>query len=185
MLIFCSLIFINYRTNPIFTQNRVGLNGKTFSIIKLKTMDDGIGGGAITTKKDHRVTKLGSFLRATKIDELPQLINVFVGQMSIVGPRPDVPQEIALISDHKRRQILSVRPGLISFASIIYINESDLLFGDDYVLYYRDIIFQKKVNLNILYLRKQNFCIDFFILWRTFTSLIIICWRKIFDANST
>ena len=118
---------------PVFyRQVRVGRYGKTFRIFKFRTMvvDADKKGLSITVGRDSRITRMGAFLRKTKLDELAQLINVFVGEMSFVGPRPEVPRYVDLYTPYQR-QVLLVRPGITDYASIAYRNENDLLAGCD------------------------------------------------------
>lgn len=117
-------------TGPIFfMQERVGLNGRIFRIFKFRTMcvDAEEKGRQITVGEDPRITNSGKFLRKLKIDELPQLINVVRGEMSLVGPRPEVPRYVALYSAPQRERILSVPPGITDFASIEFRDENAIL----------------------------------------------------------
>ena len=116
---------------PVFyRQVRVGRNGKEFRIFKFRTMvvDADKKGLQITVGRDSRVTRVGAFLRKTKLDELAQLLNVLTGEMSFVGPRPEVPKYVDLYTPYQR-QVLLVRPGITDYASIAYRNENDLLEG--------------------------------------------------------
>ena len=111
----------------LFRQERVGLNGHLFHIHKFRTMHGGGEGLQLTARGDARITRAGRWLRATKLDELPQLINVLRGDMSLVGPRPEVPRYMALYPEAVRRQILSVRPGITDRAAIEFRDEERLL----------------------------------------------------------
>ena len=114
---------------PVFyRQVRVGRNGKEFRIFKFRTMvvDADKKGLQITVGRDSRITRVGAFLRKTKLDELAQLLNVLTGEMSFVGPRPEVPKYVDLYTPYQR-QVLLVRPGITDYASIAYRNENDLL----------------------------------------------------------
>lgn len=112
-----------------FRQERVGRFGRTFFIHKFRTMavDAEVKGPQITIGKDRRVTRAGHFLRKMKLDELPQLIDVLCGQMSVVGPRPEVPRYVALYPEEVRAKVLSVRPGITDWASIRFRDENDIL----------------------------------------------------------
>ena len=112
----------------LYRQTRVGRDGREFKLLKFRTMrkDADKIGGLITIGEDDRVTRIGRFLRKYKIDELPQFLNIIKGDMSIVGPRPEVPKYVALYNERQRR-VLSVRPGLTDYASIEYISENELL----------------------------------------------------------
>ncbi|MBP3428394.1 MAG: sugar transferase [Clostridia bacterium] len=142
---------------PVFyRQVRVGRNGKTFRIFKFRTMivDADKKGLAITVGRDSRITRVGAFLRRTKLDELAQLINVFCGEMSFVGPRPEVQKYVDLYTPYQR-QVLLVRPGITDYASIAYRNENDLLAGtDDPEKMYIEEIMPAKIELNMKYLRE-------------------------------
>ena len=142
---------------PVFyRQVRVGKNGKEFRIYKFRTMvvDADKKGLAITVGRDNRITRVGAFLRKTKLDELAQLINVFTGEMSFVGPRPEVPKYVNLYTPYQR-QVLLVRPGITDYASIAYRNENDMLEGaEDPERMYIDVIMPDKIELNMKYLHE-------------------------------
>ncbi len=137
------------RKNGFFLQKRVGEGGRVFKGIKIRTMKEIPSfNTVVTTDLDPRITHLGRILRKTKTDELPQLINVFLGQMSIVGPRPDVPG-FADSLDGEDKVILSVRPGITGPATLRFRNEEALLAGQkDPEGYNREVIFPEKVRLN-------------------------------------
>src|SRR5215469_281922 len=137
---------------PIFYHGwRVGRDGRIFRIVKFRTMVRGAGGGAITVASDPRVTRVGRVLRRTKLDELPQLLNVLRGDMSLVGPRPEHPNYVRLYTEQQRR-ILSVRPGLTGIASVRYRNEEELLHGQNAEAVYRSLIMPDKLRLELDYL---------------------------------
>ena len=142
---------------PVFyRQVRVGRGGKEFRIYKFRTMvvDADKKGLAITVGRDNRITRMGAFLRKTKLDELAQLINVFTGEMSFVGPRPEVPKYVDMYTPYQR-QVLLVRPGITDYASIAYRNENDLLEGaEDPEKMYIETIMPDKIELNMKYLRE-------------------------------
>lgn len=141
----------------LFFQKRIGQHGKPFMIFKIKTLND-------TTK---RASSFGSFLRKSKLDELPQLINILLGQMSFVGPRPDVPGYYDKLQGENRK-ILELKPGLTSEASIKYANEEEILNHKEHPLHYNDtIIFPDKVKMNLEYYYKQSFLVDLQILLKT------------------
>lgn len=157
------------RSNGFYLQKRVGRNGKLFTLIKIKTMIP-INGftTTITTSKDPRITQSGVFFRQTKIDELPQLINVFIGDMSLVGPRPDV-QGYADALIGKDAKILTLRPGITGPATLKYKNEELLLCRvEDPKRYNDEIIWPDKVRINLSYLENWTFMGDLRYLWRTF-----------------
>ena len=156
------------RLNGFFTQIRVGKNGKLFKVIKIRTMkiDNGIS-TTVTTGNDSRITRLGSILRKTKIDELPQLINVLLGQMSFVGPRPDVPGYLDSL-EGEDRIILTLRPGITGPATLYYRNEEELLSQQkDPEKYNREIIFPHKVKINKEYVLNYSFWKDLHYIYKT------------------
>ena len=160
---------------PVFyRQVRVGRNGKTFCIFKFRTMvvDADKKGLSITVGRDSRITRMGAFLRKTKLDELAQLINVFVGEMSFVGPRPEVPRYVDLYTPYQR-QVLLVRPGITDYASIAYRNENDLLAGcDDPEKMYIETIMPDKIELNMKYLREISPIADIRLILSTIVAVI-------------
>lgn len=162
ILISALLVRINYKESGFFTQNRIGMNGKMFKIIKIKTMSSKINyKTTVTTDNDPRITKLGRFYRKTKIDELPQLINVLKGEMSFVGPRPDVEELIYSIDEEKRRAFLSIRPGITGPASIKYKNEEEILAKEkNPEIYNKEIIFPDKVDINEKYIKSYSITKD-------------------------
>ena len=156
------------RENGFFFQERIGKGGRLFLVIKIKTMKkvDGID-TTITSSSDERITRSGVFFRKTKIDELPQLWNVLVGQMSFVGPRPDVPGYAdQLMGDD--RVVLSVRPGITGPASLKYKDEESILAQqDDPKRYNDDVIWPDKVKINRQYIESYLFTKDLFYIWKT------------------
>ena len=162
IIISALLIRIKYRESGFFTQDRVGKDGKIFKIIKIKTMSSSIDfKTTVTTKNDPRITPLGRIFRKTKIDELPQLINVLKGDMSFVGPRPDVKALIDSISEEEREIFLSIRPGITGPATIKYRNEEEILASvEDSQNYNDEVIFPDKVEINIDYIRNYNLIKD-------------------------
>lgn len=158
-----------------FRQIRVGRGGRPFRVYKFRSMVDGASraGTALTVKADPRITRLGAFLRARKIDELPQLINVFVGQMSFVGPRPEVPEYMEFYSRKQRAIILSMRPGITDYAAILYRDESVLLDGaGDPIEIYRDRIMPVKFALYERYSREIGLVNDIRLILATLALLI-------------
>ena len=160
----------------IFRQKRVGWRGREFTILKLRTMrvakPIGDPGPSITVGDDARVTRAGRFLRKWKLDELPQLLNVLKGEMSLVGPRPEVPRYVAMYPDELREIIQSVRPGLTDLASIAYRNESEILAQvEDPESYYRDVVMPAKLKLCAKYVANRSIWLDLRILWQTFVAV--------------
>ena len=159
---------INTRSNGFFLQERVGKNGDLFKLIKIRTMGEMSGNSStVTVRNDPRVTRLGSFFRRTKIDELPQLANVLLGHMSFVGPRPDV-VGYANRLEGDDRIVLSVRPGITGPATLKYRNEEKLLLEvDDPEKFNREVLYPDKIRINRQYVEDQNFLTDMKIIWRT------------------
>lgn len=150
---------ISTGSTVFFTQMRIGQYGKPFTIYKLQTMKNG------------KVTKTGKILRRTKIDELPQLINILKGDMSFVGPRPDLPGYYDILTGDNRK-VLQLKPGLTSLAAIKYRNEEELLLRQSDPLRYNDeVIFPDKVKMNLEYVEKRGFIYDIKIILLTFKSL--------------
>jgi lipopolysaccharide/colanic/teichoic acid biosynthesis glycosyltransferase len=169
LILICWLIAsIDTRANGFFVQHRIGLNGGAFPLIKLRSMRkvDGMT-STVTAKNDKRITKFGAFLRSTKLDELPQLLNVFLGQMSFVGPRPDVEGWADQLSGDDA-VILKMRPGITGPASLHFRNEEELLANAaNAVDYNRDIIWPQKVEINRKYYYSQSFASDMLCLLKT------------------
>jgi len=161
MLLAWLLASIDSRSNGFFVQNRVGLNGKIFKIVKIKTMRPLAGfDTSVTRYCDPRITSLGAFFRRTKIDELPQLWNVLLGDMSFVGPRPDVPGFADTLLDDER-VMLSIRPGITGPATLKYRNEEALLASEeDPEAYNRQVIWPDKVKINLIYIRDWSIWCD-------------------------
>jgi lipopolysaccharide/colanic/teichoic acid biosynthesis glycosyltransferase len=157
-----------------FKQVRVGKDGKEFKIFKFRTMVDDAEkqGMQLTVGKDSRITRIGQFIRKTKLDELPQLINVFIGDMSFVGPRPEVPKYVAMY-DEVQINILRVRPGITDYASIEYRDESTLLAqSDNPEETYINEIMPAKFALNAKYLDDISIMQDVKIIFRTIYKVI-------------
>ncbi|HRC19092.1 MAG TPA: sugar transferase [Phycicoccus elongatus] len=152
----------------MFTQERVGLGGIPFRIHKFRTMRPGAPGLQVTSDGDPRVTRVGGILRKTKLDELPQLWDVLVGRMSLVGPRPEVPKYVALWPADERDLILSVRPGITDPASVRWRNESEeLAQAPDPEAHYVEILLPQKAAMYAEYVRTRSFWGDLGVLVRT------------------
>ncbi|HEY3277549.1 MAG TPA: sugar transferase [Syntrophorhabdaceae bacterium] len=160
---------------PIFYRGvRVGRKGKTFRIFKFRTMvvDAEKIGGPSTSDDDPRVTGAGKVMRDYKLDELPQLLNVLKGEMSIIGPRPEVPSEVETYSEREKR-IFEVRPGITDWASLEFHNEGEILKGAaDPHAAYREKIKPEKIKLALKYVDEQNMMTDMKILFKTLGTLI-------------
>ena len=157
-----------------FRQLRVGRNNKDFRIYKFRSMRVGADKGSQVTVGGHdpRITKSGYFIRKTKIDELPQLINVFIGDMSLVGPRPEVRHYVNYWTP-EQIHVLDVRPGITDPASIRYRNENELLEkAEDPEKYYIKVIMQDKIKLYLDYVEKHGFWYDIKLIFQTFKAII-------------
>jgi lipopolysaccharide/colanic/teichoic acid biosynthesis glycosyltransferase len=158
-----------------FRQERVGRFGVTFQIHKFRTMRTNHSANhlTITVQGDPRITNAGDFLRRYKLDEFPQLINVLKGDMSLVGPRPEVPEFVALYPPQVREEVLSVRPGITDETSVRFKNESELLaVADDPRQYYIETIMPLKLASYLSYVRTQSMSRDFSILARTLRAML-------------
>jgi lipopolysaccharide/colanic/teichoic acid biosynthesis glycosyltransferase len=156
-----------------FRQVRVGRFGRPFRILKFRTMVHGRAPNAgITVSPDDQVTRVGRWLRASKIDELPQLFNVLRGEMSIVGPRPEVPAFVEKYSEEDKRVVLSVPPGMTDIASIVYIRESELLAAqEDPLRYYERVVMPAKLTYYRFYARRAGPRLDVYLIWLTLLAL--------------
>jgi len=160
---------------PFFYRGvRVGRGGKTFRIFKFRSMVQNAEaiGGSSTPEDDPRVTGIGRFLRKYKLDELPQLLNVLSGDMSFVGPRPQVPWAVELYTQEERDQIFKVRPGITDYASIRFRNEGEILRGStDPDTDYFEKIHPEKMRMSLEYVRKHSLWMDLDILAKTFIAI--------------
>ncbi|MCT4582183.1 MAG: sugar transferase [Flavobacteriales bacterium] len=166
-------IVLDSKGGVFFRQIRVGKNGEDFGLFKFRTMKpDSESLGQITVGgRDPRVTKVGYWLRRFKFDEFPQLINVLIGDMSIVGPRPEVPKYVDLYTDEQKK-VLSVRPGLTDYASLEYINENELLEkSDNPNETYINEIMPAKLKLNLKYIEDKSLWVDFKLIMMTIAKL--------------
>jgi lipopolysaccharide/colanic/teichoic acid biosynthesis glycosyltransferase len=166
---------IGSRGPVFFRQERVGLHGKRFWIHKFRTMaaDAPLRGPAITTELDPRVTPFGRWLRRSKLDELPQLIDVLLGDMSLVGPRPEVPRYVDAYPEGIRQKVLSVRPGITDVASIEFIDENSLLAGAaDPEREYVEKILPRKLQHYAHYVENRSLALDLAILGKTIARVL-------------
>jgi lipopolysaccharide/colanic/teichoic acid biosynthesis glycosyltransferase len=168
------LIKLNSPGPIVYAGHRIGKDGKPFRLLKFRTMvvnADKIGGPS-TSDDDPRVTQIGHFLRRYKLDELPQLFNVLKGEMSLVGPRPEVAAEVALYGPEERK-LLNVAPGITDWASIRFHNEGEILKGSaDPHRTYQEKIRPEKIRLGLEYVQKHSFRVDVQILLTTFGTLV-------------
>lgn len=172
LLLLVTLAIILSEGWPAFySQARVGLGGKTFKLYKFRTMKVNIGGPPLTAAKDPRVTSIGRLLRRYKLDELPQLYNILVGEMSFVGPRPEVPRYVSLYQQEYSR-ILSIRPGLTDPASIFFKNESLLLKQEDPEKFYIETILPRKLQKNLEYVENRTLLGDIALIFKTLGAIL-------------
>ena len=164
----------------LYTGVRVGRRGRKFRMLKFRSMvsDADKIGGPSTSDDDPRVTRAGKFLRKYKLDELPELVNVLRGDMSIVGPRPEVPQEVELYSD-KERDLLLVRPGITDYASIRFNDEGEILAGSaDPHEVYRLKIRPEKIRLGLKYIHERSLWLDLQLIFKTLGVLFVSRFKK-------
>ena len=161
------LIVIDSGFPIFFLQKRIGRGGKEFNIIKFRTMKTNNENITITVSDDSRITRIGKYLRKTKIDELPEILNVLFGQMSFVGPRPDVKGYADKLKGANRK-ILALRPGITGPASLKYYNEEYILSQKSNPKKYNDeVIFPDKVKINMHYFHNRSFFLDLKIIFAT------------------
>ena len=173
ILVLVSLfVWLGDRGPVFFRQERVGRGGRLFRIHKFRTMRVANSGSQVTSADDNRITPLGKVLRKTKLDELPQLIDVALGNMSLVGPRPEVPRYVELWGEEARAEILSVRPGITDPAAIAYRNEQDeLAAAEDPEEHYTQVILPRKVAMYCDYVRNRSFAGDIKIILGTIAAI--------------
>jgi lipopolysaccharide/colanic/teichoic acid biosynthesis glycosyltransferase len=169
-LIICILILISSKGGVFYCQERIGLNGKPFYILKFRSMrvNADLSGKLTVGMRDPRITKVGYFIRKYKLDEFPQFINVLKGEMSIVGPRPEVIEYVQLYTEEQRK-ILDVKPGITDYASLYYFNENELLaLSSDPKKTYINEIMPSKLKLNFTYIKNRSSLKDVKIILLTF-----------------
>lgn len=162
------IILLESRGGIFYSQMRVGKDGSEFNLLKFRSMNiNADKEGQLTVGNDKRITPFGHFIRKSKIDEFPQLLNILIGDMSVVGPRPEVPKYVKLYNEEQRK-VLTVRPGLTDIATIEYINEQQQLGeSDDPEKLYIEKIMPDKLKLNLKYIDSQSFENDILIIFRT------------------
>jgi lipopolysaccharide/colanic/teichoic acid biosynthesis glycosyltransferase len=166
-LIIAILIKIKMPGPVFFRQNRVGRGGKLFKMVKFRSMKVNHGGNTISVKGESRITPLGATLRKYKLDEFPEFWNILIGDMSFVGPRPDVPGYADKLEGDDRL-LLTIRPGLTGAASLKYSNEEELLaLQDDPVKYNDEVLYPDKVRIDISYIKHWSFWLDIKIIFYT------------------
>jgi len=183
ILVACACAIKLGSSGPIlFRQQRVGLGGKLFSVLKFRSMRVGSERDRlkITVAGDPRVTAVGKWLRKTKLDELPQLFNVLCGDMSLIGPRPEVPEYVRDY-DQAQRLVLQVKPGITGPSSLEFIDEEELLRGaSDPQHFYRTRILPRKIELDLQYCQRASFSSDCGIVFRTLWRLLAV--RRLFTS---
>jgi len=175
VIFICAILSKLQSPGPIFYKaKRIGLGGATFSMLKFRTMvanADSIGAG-ITGYRDPRITMIGRFLRKSKWDELPQLLNVLKGDMSIVGPRPEAPKYVDFYSE-EQRMVLQVRPGITGPSQIANRNEEEKLKGHDKTEeYYVNVLMPEKLKIDLQYVKNNNLKSDIKFLFKTIIAIL-------------
>jgi lipopolysaccharide/colanic/teichoic acid biosynthesis glycosyltransferase len=173
-LVISILILTSSKGGVFYRQTRVGLNNADFKLLKFRTMkpDSDKLGQLTVGMRDPRITGIGYFLRKYKLDEFPQFINVLLGQMSIVGPRPEVREYVDYYSEEQRK-VLSVKPGITDYASLHYFQENEILGrAEDPKKTYIEEIMPDKLLLNQKYVEEQSILVDFKIMWQTFLKIV-------------
>jgi lipopolysaccharide/colanic/teichoic acid biosynthesis glycosyltransferase len=175
MGLIAAVIAVTSRGPVLFRQKRLGENRRTIELLKFRTMlhNENNSGPGVTRSGDPRITPIGRLLRRCKLDELPQLLNILRGDMSLVGPRPDLPEFCeALGSEY--RMVLTLRPALTGWATLQFRHEEQLLAAvpkEQLLSYYRDTVLPQKAELDLAYAKRATFQGDVGILWRTFLTL--------------
>lgn len=168
-----ALIKCDSRGPVFYAGDRIGQHGRPFKILKFRSMavDADRQGPPITHRDDPRITRVGAFLRRTKLDELPQLWNVLKGEMSLVGPRPETPSYVALYTPEQRK-VLEVRPGISGLPQLSYRDEEKHLSPDSWEQDYVNVLMPQKLALDLEYVQKRSFALDVQILARTVWLLV-------------
>ena len=170
-----------------YKQERIGKGGKPFGVLKFATMlrnSPNMAGGVLTQKDDPRILPMGKFLRKTKINELPQLVNIFIGQMSVIGPRPQAKRHYDLYSDEVKAAIDTVAPGLSGLGSVAFRDEEDMLNTvEDRNLFYDTVIAPYKGALEVWFVQHRSIGVYFKLIWLTVLAVLkpsSKAWRKSF-----
>jgi lipopolysaccharide/colanic/teichoic acid biosynthesis glycosyltransferase len=172
LVVLAAVVWVTSEGSVLFVQERMGRGGRPMNVLKFRTMRVGTGGPQVTAAGDGRITTIGKILRRYKLDELPQLLNVFVGDMSLVGPRPEVRKYVELFwKDYQ--DILAVRPGITDYASLRYRNEEAILAASpDPEKAYVEEVLPAKIALYHEYLRRMSFATDLQLILRTLTEIV-------------
>ncbi len=173
LIIISIWVLLDSKGGIFYRQSRVGKNNRDFTLLKFRTMHPGADTKGLLTvgERDPRITGAGYSLRRTKLDELPQLINILAGDMSLVGPRPEVRKYVDLYTDEQLK-VLNIRPGLTDNASLAYIDESEILAkSEDPEKTYIETILPAKLELNLQYIRERSLVKDIGIIFRTISGI--------------
>ena len=174
LFIFMFLIWKQDRHSPLYIAKRVGLNGREFNMVKLRSMVKNADANGVdsTSSNDMRITKIGHMIRRFKLDEIMQLWNVLLGDMSLVGPRPNVRRETDLYTDLEKK-LLTVRPGITDISSIVFSDEGDILSGkSDPDISYHQLIRPGKSKLGLFYIAQSGFLLDLYLILLTCVAII-------------
>ena len=170
-IVIATAIVAEERGPVLYRARRIGQHGEPFDMLKFRKMRRDAGGPNLTVADDARFTRVGGFLARTKLDELPQLINVLRGEMALVGPRPEDSFHVSLFRD-EFSEILAIRPGITGLSQIQYRNESVLLVGDDFGDFYRNELLPRKIDLDRYYARRRSLWLDLRIVAWTFVAIV-------------
>ena len=169
----CLGIFLQDKKSPLYIAKRIGKNNRPFKMIKLRSMIINADKSKVdsTSSNDPRITKIGKFIRKFKLDELSQLFNVFIGEMSLVGPRPNVKRETDIYTKVEKK-LLTVKPGITDFSSIVFSDESEILKNaDNPDITYNQLIRPWKSRLGLYYIEKQSLLVDVVVILITLISI--------------
>lgn len=173
LFIFSILIWLGDRSNPIYVAKRIGKDGKEFNFYKLRSMviNADVTGVDSTSASDIRITSIGKLIRKFKIDELPQLWHVLMGKMSLVGPRPNVWNDVKIYTEVEKK-LLTVKPGITDFSSIVFSDEGEILSKfEDPDLKYNQLIRPWKSRLGLFYIKKRSFILDMLLIFITIVAI--------------
>lgn len=174
LIVIALLIVADSKGGVFYKQIRVGKNHKNFYLYKFRSMHTNADKKGLLTvgMKDNRITRVGYFLRKYKLDELPQLLNVLIGNMSFVGPRPEVPKYVALYNEEQKK-VLNIKPGITDYASLKYFNENEILANaQDAEQTYINTVMPEKLKINLEYIKDKNFITDLKIIFKTLLRII-------------
>lgn len=173
LLLIGVLVKLDSQGPVVYKGQRVGRRGKVFPLYKFRTMflDSDSFGPAITSVHDSRITRVGKLLRKWKLDELPQLVNVLLGHISIVGPRPEAPKFVSLYTE-EQKAVLLVRPGITGISQILFRHEEDLVPAQDSEDFYGYVILPQKLRLDLAYTQFHPLTVDFALMFATAIALV-------------